>query len=114
MVTHLENYDIIQDVNKSQKSRIEVFCSGMYDSCDRKMRCSYIKTDWRNNVKKALMEMVKFKEEEYKQKKESFKKMVDNEMDNGAFEKNAINALMVMAKLRAEIAELECVVKILR
>lgn len=56
---------------------------------------------------KIIAERLKNKRAELKSKQEYFIVMCDNEMDSNTFERNAINDLLVMQQLKAEIAELE-------
>lgn len=50
---------------------------------------------------------LKAKKEELSKKQEHFEIMWHNDKHSGCFERNAINDLLVMQQLKAEIAELE-------
>ncbi len=54
-----------------------------------------------------MMEKLEAKKAELKSRRMYFRIMVDNEIDTGCFEQNAINDLLYMKELRTEIAELE-------
>lgn len=55
----------------------------------------------------ALMtEKLEAKKTELKSRREHFQIMVNNEIDTGCFEQNAINDLLYMKELRTQIAEL--------
>lgn len=54
-----------------------------------------------------MMEKLEAKKAELKSRREHFQIMVNNEIDTGCFEQNAINDLLYMKELRTEIAELE-------
>lgn len=54
-----------------------------------------------------MVERLKSKREELRREQEYFKCMVDNEIKNGSFEKNAMSVLNVMQCLKSEISELE-------
>lgn len=54
-----------------------------------------------------MMEKLEAKKAELKSRREHFQIMVNNEIDTGYFEQNAINDLLYMKELRTEIMELE-------
>ena len=60
-----------------------------------------------NKYMKIVTERLENKRAELKSKQEYFNVMCYNEMDSNTFERNAINDLLVMQQLKAEIAELE-------
>mgnify|MGYP003372144487 FL=1 len=66
-----------------------------------------------NAVYKNMLERLNIKKEEYNKKLYHFKIMVENESGTGCFERNAINDLLVMDELKAEIEELDRMVTLL-
>lgn len=54
-----------------------------------------------------LIERLKNKRDELKQKQEYFIVLCHNEIDSKVFEQNAINDLLIMQQLKTEISELE-------
>ena len=60
-----------------------------------------------------MVEKLEAKKTELKSRREHFQIMVNNEIDTGCFEQNAINDLLYMKELRTQIAELEHWTKII-
>lgn len=54
-----------------------------------------------------MVEKLEAKKTELKSRRAHFQIMVNNEIDTGCFEQNAINDLLYMKELRTQIAELE-------
>lgn len=58
-------------------------------------------------MKEFLEQKLQEKEKQLSQRKEIFKIFVENEIDTGNFERNAIAELTVMLELKTEIKELK-------
>lgn len=60
-----------------------------------------------NKVYELMNERLEVKRNELKERQDQFDVMWHNEKHSCCFERNAINALLVMQQLKSEIAELE-------
>lgn len=63
-------------------------------------------------MKEVLERKLQEKKKQLAHRKEIFKIMVENEVDTGNFERNAISELMLMFELKTEIKELEDIISI--
>ena len=63
-------------------------------------------------MKEFLEQKLQEKEKQLSRRKEVFKIMVENEIDTGNFERNAISDLMLMFELKTEIKELKNVISV--
>lgn len=58
-------------------------------------------------MKEVLEQRLQSKESQLSRRKEIFKIMVENEINTGNFERNAISDLMLMFELKTEIKEIK-------
>lgn len=61
-----------------------------------------------------IVERLNNKKTELSERQDGFGYMWNNERDNGCFERNAINDLLIMQQLKSEIAELEYLETLMR
>ena len=59
------------------------------------------------NIYKSIVERLNYKRTELSERQDCFDVMWHNERHSGCFEGNAINDLLIMQQLKAEIKELE-------
>jgi hypothetical protein len=63
-------------------------------------------------MKEFLEQKLQEKEKQLNQRKEVFKIVVENEIDTGNFERNAIADLTIMLELKTEIKELKNIISV--
>ena len=63
-------------------------------------------------MEEFLEQKLQEKEKQLNQRKEVFKIFVENEIDTGNFERNAISDLTIMLELKTEIKELKNIISV--